>query len=484
MDRCHRQGVRVRVAPSTMEILMDRVEYVPGQALPLFELKPPVFEGVDFALKRTFDLVGAALLRGRAVAADDRSPRSRSSSPRAARSSTARTGRASAAGRFPCLKFRTMVAGAEQLQDRLEEHNEVGGAIFKMRDDPRVTAVGRFLRRWSLDELPQLFNVLRGEMSLVGPAAAAAARLRPARGLAPQALPRAARHDRPVAGLRALGARLRRARPARLPLPRALVGVPRPDDPAQDDPRRVPGTGRLVGTGRGALGERALPGRQPARPARRSRPPARSTTTRRCAASASCSSGGSRSPAAMCSPWAAAGTRAGTCSRSRRFRMTGVDLDEAMIDSLRESGELDDGMAGRAGELPYEPESFDVVLYRLVLHHVVYQGPLAPIFEEAARLLRPGRRARGGGAGALASGGRGPRAGQPLRPRAGRARHARRHPDLPAGAREPRAARRARARAARGDLRLAAAPGRRRSGCSTRSTPRARGRAWRRSATR
>jgi SAM-dependent methyltransferase len=72
------------------------------------------------------------------------------------------------------------------------------------------------------------------------------------------------------------------------------------------------------------------------------------------------------------------------------FRMTGVDLDEGMIGSLRESGELDDGVVGRAGELPYEPESFDVVLYRLVLHHVVYQGPLAPLFAEAARLLRPG----------------------------------------------------------------------------------------------
>jgi SAM-dependent methyltransferase len=72
------------------------------------------------------------------------------------------------------------------------------------------------------------------------------------------------------------------------------------------------------------------------------------------------------------------------------FRMTGADLDEEMIASLVESGELDDGIAGRAGELPFEPRSFDVVLYRLVLHHVVYQGPLHPVFEEAARLLRPG----------------------------------------------------------------------------------------------
>jgi SAM-dependent methyltransferase len=75
---------------------------------------------------------------------------------------------------------------------------------------------------------------------------------------------------------------------------------------------------------------------------------------------------------------------------SPAWRMTGVDLDPAMIAALRESGELDDGMEGRAGELPFEPGSFDVVLYRLVLHHVVYQGPLHPVFAEAARLLRPG----------------------------------------------------------------------------------------------
>jgi len=75
---------------------------------------------------------------------------------------------------------------------------------------------------------------------------------------------------------------------------------------------------------------------------------------------------------------------------SPAWRMTGVDLDPAMIAALRESGELDDGLEGRAGELPFEPGSFDVVLYRLVLHHVVYQGPLHPVFAEAARLLRPG----------------------------------------------------------------------------------------------
>jgi SAM-dependent methyltransferase len=75
---------------------------------------------------------------------------------------------------------------------------------------------------------------------------------------------------------------------------------------------------------------------------------------------------------------------------SPAWRMTGVDLDPDMIEMLRERGDLDDGLEGRAGELPFEPASFDVVLYRLVLHHVVYQRPLGPVFREAASLLRPG----------------------------------------------------------------------------------------------
>jgi exopolysaccharide biosynthesis polyprenyl glycosylphosphotransferase len=71
--------------------------------------------------------------------------------------------------RFRMLKFRTMVSDAEQRQADLEQLNEAVGPVFKIKDDPRVTRVGRFLRRSSLDELPQLWNVLRGDMSLVGP---------------------------------------------------------------------------------------------------------------------------------------------------------------------------------------------------------------------------------------------------------------------------------------------------------------------------
>jgi SAM-dependent methyltransferase len=72
------------------------------------------------------------------------------------------------------------------------------------------------------------------------------------------------------------------------------------------------------------------------------------------------------------------------------FRITGVELDEAVVRMLVEAGELDDGFAGRAGQLPLREASFDVVLYRLVLHHIAYQGSLGPCFEEARRVLRPG----------------------------------------------------------------------------------------------
>jgi exopolysaccharide biosynthesis polyprenyl glycosylphosphotransferase len=71
--------------------------------------------------------------------------------------------------RFIMYKFRTMVADAEKIQEKLRHLNEVDGPAFKMKNDPRVTRIGRFLRRTSLDELPQVFNVLKGDMSMVGP---------------------------------------------------------------------------------------------------------------------------------------------------------------------------------------------------------------------------------------------------------------------------------------------------------------------------
>jgi exopolysaccharide biosynthesis polyprenyl glycosylphosphotransferase len=73
--------------------------------------------------------------------------------------------------KFNIYKFRTMVANAEQLQDQLLSMNEMSGPVFKIERDPRVTPLGRVLRNTSIDELPQLFNVLKGDMSLVGPRA-------------------------------------------------------------------------------------------------------------------------------------------------------------------------------------------------------------------------------------------------------------------------------------------------------------------------
>ena len=168
VETAHRGGVRVRIAPKTTELLLQRGEYVPGQGVPLFELQPPVLAGTDWALKRAFDLVVSLLvvvlglplwlLIALAIKLDSRGP------------VLYRDRRIGVGEReFGMLKFRTMVQGAAEQQAELEEHNEAGGALFKIRDDPRVTRVGRVLRRLSIDELPQVLNVLRGEMSLVGP---------------------------------------------------------------------------------------------------------------------------------------------------------------------------------------------------------------------------------------------------------------------------------------------------------------------------
>jgi exopolysaccharide biosynthesis polyprenyl glycosylphosphotransferase len=168
VEQAHRQGVKVRLAPDTTELLVQRGEYVPGQGAPLFELRPPVLTGWDWSVKRGFDLVVSVLivvlglplwlLIAAAIKLDSRGP-------------VLFVDRRIGVGEreFGMLKFRTMIAGAEARQAELEEANEAEGALFKIREDPRVTRVGRLLRRFSLDEIPQVVNVVKGEMSLVGP---------------------------------------------------------------------------------------------------------------------------------------------------------------------------------------------------------------------------------------------------------------------------------------------------------------------------
>jgi exopolysaccharide biosynthesis polyprenyl glycosylphosphotransferase len=168
VEICHPRGVTVHVAPSTMEILVDRADFMPGESVPLFTLRPPVFDGVQFVVKRSFDLVGATLgllLISPILFACAVAVRLSSRGPIIYRSWRPGIGRQP----FACLKFRTMRVDLDLTEDQLEALNESSGALFKIRDDPRLTRVGRLLRRFSLDELPQLINVVRGEMSLVGP---------------------------------------------------------------------------------------------------------------------------------------------------------------------------------------------------------------------------------------------------------------------------------------------------------------------------
>ena len=168
LDICRRRGIPVRLAPTTAELLTHSVQAVPAPGLPLFDLRPPVLGGAAFLTKRAFDLLVGGLIgilvapilaiAALAIRLEDGGPviyRNR------------RIGVEE--HEFTCFKLRTMRTGADTEQKDLEEHNEADGPLFKIREDPRVTRVGKVLRRLSIDELPQLWNVLRGEMSLVGP---------------------------------------------------------------------------------------------------------------------------------------------------------------------------------------------------------------------------------------------------------------------------------------------------------------------------
>jgi exopolysaccharide biosynthesis polyprenyl glycosylphosphotransferase len=168
VEEAHRRAVKVRVAPKTTELLVQRGEYVPGQGMPLFELRPPVFAGTDWAIKRTFDLVVsvAVIVLGLpvwlAIAAAIKV-----TSPGPVFYRDRRVGLREI--EFGMIKFRTMYADAAERQAELEHANEADGPLFKIRRDPRLTPIGALLRRFSLDEIPNVLNVLRGEMSLVGP---------------------------------------------------------------------------------------------------------------------------------------------------------------------------------------------------------------------------------------------------------------------------------------------------------------------------
>jgi len=136
----HRPGVSMQVAPDDYRLIVKRMLDIVG-ALVLLIASAPLLVLTAAAVKATS--------RGPVLFAQERCGwRKR---------------------RFKMLKFRTMVTDAEALQAQLEDRNEAVGPVFKIRDDPRITRVGGFLRRTSLDEFPQLWNVLRGDMSLVGP---------------------------------------------------------------------------------------------------------------------------------------------------------------------------------------------------------------------------------------------------------------------------------------------------------------------------
>ncbi|MCF6735149.1 sugar transferase [Blastococcus sp. KM273129] len=156
------------LAPAITEIVGSRVGIRPLFGLPLMHVDRPELTGVRRLTKDLFDRTAALgllvliapVLLGITVAL-------KVSSPGPVLFRQERVGRHGAM--FSMLKFRTMVVGADRMVEVLSDEHDGNGVLFKKRDDPRVTRIGAVLRRYSLDELPQLINVLRGEMSLVGP---------------------------------------------------------------------------------------------------------------------------------------------------------------------------------------------------------------------------------------------------------------------------------------------------------------------------
>jgi exopolysaccharide biosynthesis polyprenyl glycosylphosphotransferase len=165
---CEAEGVEAWVSANFIQTLFTRVQFdqFAGQPLLIYRTTPAI--SWELVAKRLLDMAGSALLLlltapimllvALAIRFDSKGPVLFSQN------------RSGLRGRsFRMYKFRTMITNAEQGRAELEDRNEMSGPVFKVRNDPRVTRVGHFLRKSSLDELPQLWNVLRGEMSLVGP---------------------------------------------------------------------------------------------------------------------------------------------------------------------------------------------------------------------------------------------------------------------------------------------------------------------------
>jgi lipopolysaccharide/colanic/teichoic acid biosynthesis glycosyltransferase len=166
LDSCVRHGLPLQVLETDSDD--EPVAVIPGSGRVAYAVHPSAVHSRAYMLKRVGDVtVAAALLVALSPFFAAVALASRLSSPGPVFYVSWRVGVCEEP--FPCHKFRTMHVGADVQQEELESRNEADGCLFKIRDDPRVTRMGRFLRRTSLDELPQLVNVLRGEMSLVGP---------------------------------------------------------------------------------------------------------------------------------------------------------------------------------------------------------------------------------------------------------------------------------------------------------------------------
>ncbi len=168
VDFCNEHHIIFKYAADLFNAQASNIEVQTLAGVPIIEIKRTPLDGWGKILKRVFDLVLAAfllvlaspvlLLVAIAVKLDSQGP------------VIVRLARVGESGRhFSVLKFRSMVRNAEALKEQLLDRNEREGPLFKMKNDPRITRVGRFIRKTSLDELPQLWNVIRGEMSLVGP---------------------------------------------------------------------------------------------------------------------------------------------------------------------------------------------------------------------------------------------------------------------------------------------------------------------------